>query len=450
MTDLALATTTVANPLSLLTAPAATPSPDVGGDPFAALIATLTTTAPVAVAAPVAAPIALPTPVPAMPTIAPPPQTAITLPMPKGDSEGASDQSGDDDPEDTPDTTTTTTPDLPPMMAALLAVAPLPVAPPKATAPEPTQPTAQIITLQPKVAQTAPEAPQPARPDVPEAPKDAAKQAAFAAVAQLMAAPQQKAAADTPVALALPTDAEPTEATPPAANDTQPPAPTNLPAKTVKTARRDLPTEATTPVRERSTADDRRDALPVRLKLVTAHTPQQAADTALRTTTALSDPAPAALPPTDTAIARTLSVAQDGQWLDSLTKDIAATASGTTLQFRLDPAHLGSLTVQIEHGSDGATVRLHSDNAETRTMLTDAQPRLAAEARAQGLTLKETSVGGQPNDQRQPSAGNTSGWDMGRGGQSPRQPASSTFTTAATQDAAVSPVTVSDDTARYA
>lgn len=90
---------------------------------------------------------------------------------------------------------------------------------------------------------------------------------------------------------------------------------------------------------------------------------------------------------------RTLSIASDTQWLDTLARDIAATAGKDgSMSFRLDPQHLGSLTVHITHGHDGASIRLSADTEAGRAMLTDAQPRLAAEARAQGLTLKETSV----------------------------------------------------------
>ncbi|MDO6416527.1 flagellar hook-length control protein FliK [Sphingomonas sp. BIUV-7] len=95
----------------------------------------------------------------------------------------------------------------------------------------------------------------------------------------------------------------------------------------------------------------------------------------------------------DAAVTRELSVARDGQWLDTLARDIAATAGKDgQLSFRLDPHHLGSLTVHINHSAEGASVRLSADTEAGRAMLADAQPRLAAEARAQGLTLRETSV----------------------------------------------------------
>jgi len=98
-------------------------------------------------------------------------------------------------------------------------------------------------------------------------------------------------------------------------------------------------------------------------------------------------------PTADAMVQQQLSVAQDGQWLDTLARDIAQTAgSGNDLHFKLDPQHLGSLTVSIAQGSDGAAIRMSTDSADTRTILIDAQPRLVAEARAQGLRISETHV----------------------------------------------------------
>jgi flagellar hook-length control protein FliK len=100
-----------------------------------------------------------------------------------------------------------------------------------------------------------------------------------------------------------------------------------------------------------------------------------------------------AAPAGDAAVTRELKVAQDGQWLDTLARDIAATAGKDgQMSFRLDPQHLGSLTVHISHSAEGASIRMTADTESGRAMLADAQPRLVAEARAQGLTLRDTSV----------------------------------------------------------
>jgi len=98
-------------------------------------------------------------------------------------------------------------------------------------------------------------------------------------------------------------------------------------------------------------------------------------------------------PAPDSIVQQQLSIAQDGQWLDTLARDIAQTAgSGNDLHFKLDPQHLGTLTVSIAQGSDGAAIRMSTDSADTRNILIDAQPKLVAEARAQGLRISEAHV----------------------------------------------------------
>ena len=93
-----------------------------------------------------------------------------------------------------------------------------------------------------------------------------------------------------------------------------------------------------------------------------------------------------------------LTITSDGQWLDQLARDIATTAGADgKLSFHLNPEHLGSLTVEVTRGAEGASVRLTADTDAARTILIDAQPKLAAEARAQGVKIAETHVdlGGQ-------------------------------------------------------
>ncbi|WP_174274714.1 flagellar hook-length control protein FliK, partial [Sphingomonas bacterium] len=101
----------------------------------------------------------------------------------------------------------------------------------------------------------------------------------------------------------------------------------------------------------------------------------------------------------DAVATRHLAIARDDRWLDGLARDIAATGGADShLRFTLAPEHLGALTVDIAQGADGASVHMTTDTDAAHAILTDAQPRLAAEARAQGLNLRETSVstgGGQ-------------------------------------------------------
>ena len=120
---------------------------------------------------------------------------------------------------------------------------------------------------------------------------------------------------------------------------------------------------------------------------------------------ALSAAAPAEAPvPAEPIIEQQLDLARDAEWLDRLAKDIARTAAGEGhLRFRLNPEHLGSLHVELTQGSSGASVRLTADTEAARTILVDAQPRLVAEARAQGVKIADTHV--DLGSQSQSSAG---------------------------------------------
>jgi hypothetical protein len=109
----------------------------------------------------------------------------------------------------------------------------------------------------------------------------------------------------------------------------------------------------------------------------------------------------------DLAAERKLDLARDGAWLDRLARDIARSASDETpLRFRLHPQTLGHLQVELQQGDRGTAVRMTVDTEAARQILSDAQPRLAAEARAQGVRIAETHVdlsgsGRQaPGDQR--------------------------------------------------
>jgi len=96
---------------------------------------------------------------------------------------------------------------------------------------------------------------------------------------------------------------------------------------------------------------------------------------------------------TDLAVERQLDLARDSEWLDRLARDIArAGASDTPLRFRLHPQTLGHLHVELQQGDHGTAVRLTVETEAARQLLADAQPRLAAEARAQGVRIAETHV----------------------------------------------------------
>ena len=88
-----------------------------------------------------------------------------------------------------------------------------------------------------------------------------------------------------------------------------------------------------------------------------------------------------------------LDVARDAQWIDRAAKDIAQLANGEgRLRFRLDPDHLGSLQIDMANGSDGLSMRVTTETEAARLILADAQPRLIAEARAQGVRIAEAHI----------------------------------------------------------
>jgi flagellar hook-length control protein FliK len=92
-------------------------------------------------------------------------------------------------------------------------------------------------------------------------------------------------------------------------------------------------------------------------------------------------------------IERELDLAQDGEWLDQLARDITRSAgSEGPMRFRLNPETLGHLKVEIAQTDNGSAIRLTADTEAARAIIADAQPRLLAEARAQGLRITETLV----------------------------------------------------------
>jgi flagellar hook-length control protein FliK len=104
----------------------------------------------------------------------------------------------------------------------------------------------------------------------------------------------------------------------------------------------------------------------------------------------------------DQTVERALDLARDGQWLDRLARDIVrAGANEGPLRFRLHPASLGHLQVELAQGDHGTSIRLTVETEQARTILTDAQPRLIAEARAQGVRVAgaEVDLAGSGRDQ---------------------------------------------------
>jgi hypothetical protein len=118
--------------------------------------------------------------------------------------------------------------------------------------------------------------------------------------------------------------------------------------------------------------------------------------------------------PVDSLVQSQLAIGRDGQWLDSLARDIAASASGGNLNFKLQPENLGALTVSIAAMADGTAIRMTTDTDRAHQILTDAQPKLIAEARAQGLRVSESHV--ELNNGSSGGGGSSSGlWGQANG-----------------------------------
>jgi flagellar hook-length control protein FliK len=97
--------------------------------------------------------------------------------------------------------------------------------------------------------------------------------------------------------------------------------------------------------------------------------------------------------PTEQAVARHLDLAHDTQWMDQLAKDISqAAATNGQLKFHLNPENLGSLAIEVRTSAEGTSIRMTTETDHARTIIADAQPRLIAEVRAQGLRVAESHV----------------------------------------------------------
>lgn len=155
-----------------------------------------------------------------------------------------------------------------------------------------------------------------------------------------------------------------------------------------------------TPAPARPAPAARESAAPVAATISPAATPNVATplpfapvDPAAPSIAAARAEAPQPAPAADQSVTRELDLAHDSEWLDGLARDIARTQDGDTpLRFKLHPQTLGHLKVEVSQTDQGATVRLTVETEAARAILADAQPRLAAEARAQGVRLAHTEV----------------------------------------------------------
>ena len=108
---------------------------------------------------------------------------------------------------------------------------------------------------------------------------------------------------------------------------------------------------------------------------------------------AVSASAAAAPNHAEQSIVRHLDLARDTQWLDQLARDISQSVTQQNhLKFQLNPEHLGALTVEIANSVAGTAIKLTAETDQARAIIADAQPRLLAEVRAQGLRVAESHV----------------------------------------------------------
>lgn len=97
--------------------------------------------------------------------------------------------------------------------------------------------------------------------------------------------------------------------------------------------------------------------------------------------------------PTEQGIEHELDLAHESEWLDRLARDIARSgASDGPMRFKLNPQTLGHLRVELTQGDMGTSIRLTVETDAARALLTDAQPKLIAEARAQGVRIAQTDI----------------------------------------------------------
>jgi len=119
----------------------------------------------------------------------------------------------------------------------------------------------------------------------------------------------------------------------------------------------------------------------------------------------------------DDVLTRQIDVERDSQWLDRLARDITQAAGQQgPLKFQLNPHNLGTLAIEIANDAGGTAIRFTADNDEARAIIADAQPRLIAEVRAQGLRVAETHV---DVNQQQNNGGNQNATTNGGSGSNP-------------------------------
>ena len=92
-----------------------------------------------------------------------------------------------------------------------------------------------------------------------------------------------------------------------------------------------------------------------------------------------------------------------GRLIDHI-EQVRDQADAGDTRMRLSPDALGTVDVAVRRDGDRVHVHFTADQAQTRTLLTEAQPRLQALADARGLKLGDASIAGGQSGQRQDRA----------------------------------------------
>jgi flagellar hook-length control protein FliK len=98
---------------------------------------------------------------------------------------------------------------------------------------------------------------------------------------------------------------------------------------------------------------------------------------------------------------RSLDLARDDQWLAQLASDIVSVGQrDNRLSFRLMPQTLGQLDIDLTHGDAGLSISMKAAHEDARAILSDAQPRLIEDIKAQGVRVAEARVSSGGADQQ--------------------------------------------------
>lgn len=90
---------------------------------------------------------------------------------------------------------------------------------------------------------------------------------------------------------------------------------------------------------------------------------------------------------------RQVAVARHAAWADGIARDVSrAGADSGTARFTVASAALGPIGVAVSRDGAGAQVMLTASNAAARDLLDAAKPQLIAEARGQGLHIRDAQV----------------------------------------------------------